>query len=80
MSGMGQVQTLTTIAMTSALPLQADKLGGERTSRFTMSDYGVTADGIRDLTELRLIAKPGHTATPVGGPKSYKIGLYGKPP
>ena len=57
MSASGQGQTLTTIARTSALPLQADKLGGKRTLRFTMSDYGVTADSRRALSELRLLAE-----------------------
>ena len=56
MSPAAQGQTLTMLGTTSALPLQADKLGGKRTARFTMSDYGVTADVIRDLPELPLIA------------------------
>ena len=47
MTALGQVQTLTILGRTSALPLQADKLGGKRTSRFTMSDYGVTTEVFR---------------------------------
>ena len=60
MSPAAQGQTLTTLGTTSALPLQADKLGGKRTSRFTMSAYRVTADSRRALSELRLIAMCEH--------------------
>ena len=60
MSELGYTRTLTTIAKTSALSLQADKLVKKQTSQFGMSDYGVTADVIRDPLELRLIANIGH--------------------
>ena len=59
MSPAAQGQTLTMLGTTSALPLQADKLGGKRTSHFTMSDYGVTADSLRALSELLLLANTG---------------------
>ncbi len=72
MSEMGQGQTLTMLGTTSALPLQPDKLGGKRTSRFTMSDYGVTADSRRALSELRLLANNGlNTACPNSEKRAY---------
>ncbi len=60
MSASGQGRTLTILGTTSALPPQADKLEKKQTSQSRMSNYGVTADVIRDLPELRLIANIGH--------------------